>query len=287
MELEMLRHLAAKTGLSLNYISKDEKVSYLLSQIWEIFGESVILKGGTALNRVYLSKLKVSRFSEDIDLDCSVDYFGHDLDENIRNIKAGMQEVRDFDVSEPKILHRTLRFDCHYINQLGNRDRVRVEFYLSKPPFVEAKPALVKSPFVDSYPTIFRVYSLEDLLARKLIALHNRMDGKDIYDIFYALKLDFDMEKFENALKLVLDFYRIDRNFFENVTGKLDEARKNARYIGNSTNHFIPRYLRPNWVEMIESLKGEIEKHKFQIGSVAFNRKSLDVEGTKFDKFRD
>lgn len=111
------------------------------------------------------------------------------------------------------------RFDCHYINELGNRDRVRVEFYLSKPPFVEAKPALIKSPFVDSYPTIFRVYSLEDLLARKLIALHNRMDGKDIYDIFYALKLDFDMEKFENALKLALDFYRIDRNFFENVTG--------------------------------------------------------------------
>jgi len=266
MELEMLRYLAAKTGLSLNYISKDEKVSYLLSQIWEIFGESVILKGGTALNRVYLSKLKVSRFSEDLDLDCSVDYFGHDLDENIRNIKAGIQEVKDFDVSGPKILHRTLRFDCHYINELGNRDRLRVEFYLSKPPFVEAKPALVKSPFVDSYPTIFRVYSPEDLLARKLIALHNRMDGKDIYDVFYALKLDFDTEKFENALKLALDFYRIDRNFFENVTGKLDEVRKNARYIGNSTNHFIPKYLRPNWVEMIESLKGEIEKHKFQIG---------------------
>lgn len=93
----MLRYLAAKTGLSLNYISKDEKFSYLLSQIWDIFGESVILKGGTALNRVYLSKLKVSRFSEDIGLD----YFGHDLDESIRNIKAGMQEVRDFDVSDP------------------------------------------------------------------------------------------------------------------------------------------------------------------------------------------
>jgi len=34
----MLRYLSVKTGLSLNYISKDEKVSYLLSQVWEIFG---------------------------------------------------------------------------------------------------------------------------------------------------------------------------------------------------------------------------------------------------------
>lgn len=69
MDIEMLRYLAAKTGLSLNYISKDEKLSYLLFQLWEIFGRKVILKGGTALNRVYLSKLNASRFSEDIDLD--------------------------------------------------------------------------------------------------------------------------------------------------------------------------------------------------------------------------
>ena len=68
----MLRYLAVKTGLSLKYISKDEKISYLLSQLWDIFGRRVILKGGTALNRVYLSKLNASRFSEDIDLD----YFG-------------------------------------------------------------------------------------------------------------------------------------------------------------------------------------------------------------------
>jgi len=86
------------------------------------------------------------------------------------------------------------------------------------------------------------------------------MEGKDIYDVFYALKLDFKEKEFEEALKLTLDFYRINgRNLFKELIEKLDEAKKNARYIGNSANHFIPKNLRPNWIEIIESLKAEIE----------------------------
>jgi len=143
----MLRYLSVKTGLSLNYISKDEKVSYLLSQVWEIFGDNVILKGGTALNRVYLSKLNVSRFSEDIDLD----YFGKgDLNERIKAVEAKVKRIKDFNVRSPRILHRTLRFDCHYTNELGNQDRVRLELYLSQPPYIKSELSLVKSPFVDT-----------------------------------------------------------------------------------------------------------------------------------------
>ena len=57
-----------------------------------------------------------------------------------------------------------------------------------------------------------------------------------------------------------MDFYRINgRNLFKELIEKLDEAKKNARYIGNSANHFIPKNLRPNWIEIIESLKAEIE----------------------------
>lgn len=256
----MLRYLAAKTGLSLNYISKDEKLSYLLFQLREIFGRRVILKGGTALNRVYLSRLNASRFSEDIDLD----YFSDkSLNEKIQNIREKMTLIKDFDVKGPRILHRTLRFDCYYINELGNRDRVKVEFYLSQPPFVEADIALVKSPFVESYPTIFGVYSLEDLLAKKLIALYNRTEGKDIYDVFYALRLQPDKGTFKEALKENLRFYRIGRkNFSDELITKLDEAKRNAKYIGNSTNHFIPKALRPNWEEMIESLKNVLIQTK-------------------------
>ena len=255
MDIEMLRYISAKTGLGLNYISKDEKISYLLTQLQEIFGEKLVLKGGTALNRVYLSKKGVSRFSEDID----VDYFGSEaLNNKIENIKRKMKNITDFEVKGPRILHRTLQFDCYYVNELGNRDRVMLEIYLSEPPYLNRQQSLVKSPFIDTHPTIFSVYSLEDLFARKMVALYNRTEGKDIYDIFHTLSFDFKREYFEKSLSMNLKFYKIKGNFYQGLIEKLNESEKNARYIGNSTNHFIPIDLRPNWRVLIITLKKEL-----------------------------
>jgi len=59
-DLEILRYLAAKTGIGLKYLSKDEKISIILEQARELFLD-VVLKGGTALNRVYLQKLEASK----------------------------------------------------------------------------------------------------------------------------------------------------------------------------------------------------------------------------------
>lgn len=256
MDIEIMRYISAKTGFGLSYISKDEKISYLLTQLHSLFGEDMILKGGTALNRVYLSKVGVSRFSEDIDLD----YFSDgSLRDKIASIEKRMGEIRDFDVRGPRILHRTLRFDCYYVNELGNRDRVMVDIYLSMPSYLSSQPTLVKSPFTDAYPTVFSVYSLEDLIARKLVAFYSRNEGKDIYDLFHALHCDFNRNRFQKSLGMNLNFYRIEGNLYEGLITRLNEANKNAKYIGNSTNHFIPASLRPNWREMILSLKEEIE----------------------------
>jgi predicted nucleotidyltransferase component of viral defense system len=242
MDERMLKYIAVRTGLGLNYIDKEERISLLLNQLWEIFGEKVILKGGTALNRVYLAKIRAARFSEDID----IDYFNGSVEISAKEISDGMKKIKGFNVKGPRILHRTFRFDCYYTNTLGNRDRVKVEFYLSKPPYVEARIELVKSPFVEGYPTMFKVYSLEDLLAKKIVALYNRMEGKDIYDIFHVLKMEFEMEKFLKALKLTLEFYHVEGDFWSELIDRLNHGAENARKIGNSTNHFIPKALHPN-----------------------------------------
>ena len=256
MDIEMLRHTAAKTGLGLNYISKDEKLSYLLTQLGEIFPEDVVLKGGTAINRVYLAKIGVSRFSEDIDLDFLIK---GDLNGRIESIKAGMKKVMDFDVRGPRILHRTLRFDCYYLNELGYRDRVKAEFYLSAGRYISYSKELIKSPFLPYYPALFNIYSFEDLMAKKLMALHNRTEGKDIYDSFHLLNMDFDRKRLMEALSFGIEFYHIEGDFFESLNERLERALRMAAYIGNSTNHFIPRSLRPNWREMIRTVMWRIE----------------------------
>lgn len=254
---EILRYLAAKTGLGLKYLSKDENISIVLEQLKGLFPE-VIQKGGTALNRVYLAKSGVSRFSEDIDLDFISDM---SLDEKISAIRERVAEIKDFDIEGPGILHRTLRFDCYYMNEFGEKDRMRLEFYLTGTGFLKVEDVLVKSPFIETHPVIFRFNSLEDLMARKFVSLYNRMEGKDIYDLFYCLDLDFDRESLLKALNLMLDFYRIDqRDFPDDLLSRLRNAGKNSYYIGNSANHFIPRDLRQDWNAFIDTLVLKIEK---------------------------
>lgn len=252
---EILRYLAAKTGLGLKYLSKDEKISILLEQISELIPEAT-LKGGTALNRIHLSTLGVGRFSEDIDLDFNSDL---NLDQKISLIKQKMEKINEFDVRGPRILYRTVRFDCYFINEFEDRDRVRVEFYLTRTPYLKLENSLVKSPFIESHPVIFKVYCLEDLMARKFMALHNRTEGKDIYDVFYCLDLGYDKQFFEEGLDSMLDFYGITRTeFMEGINLKLKNAERNAHYIGLA-NHFIPRNLRPNWSIFIKTLSSKIE----------------------------
>ena len=256
-DIEILRYLATKTGLGLNYLSKDEKISIILEQIRDLFPE-VVLKGGTALSRVYLAKKGVSRFSEDIDMDFISD---KDLNEKIATIKDRVKEIKGFDIEGPRILHRTLRFDCYYMNEFEQRDRVNLEFYLTKTKSLKVEDVLVKSPFIETHPVIFKVYSLEDLMARKFITLYNRMEGKDIYDLFYCLDLEFDRGNLLKALKIMLDFYKVNQaSFLNELLLRLKEARKNAYYIGNSTNHFIPRNLRPDWNIFFDTLRLKIER---------------------------
>ncbi len=248
---EILRYVSVKTGLGLKFLSKDEKISIALEQLRELFPE-VILKGGTALNRVHLIKSGVSRFSEDIDLDFVSD---KNLDEKISTINERVGGIKGFDIKGPNIIHRTLRFDCYYMNEFGDRDRIRLEFYLTRTEFLKIEDVLVKSPFLETHPTIFKVYSLEDLMARKLVTLYNRMEGKDIYDMFYCLEMDYDKDALRKALNLMLNFYRIDeKDFMDNFLLRLKNAKANSYFIGNSTNHFIPRNLRPNWKVFIDTL---------------------------------
>ena len=58
IDLDMLKLQAVKTGLGIKYLSKEERISILLSQLNEIFQDDIILKGGTALNRGYLYSMQ-------------------------------------------------------------------------------------------------------------------------------------------------------------------------------------------------------------------------------------
>ncbi|MBS3151638.1 nucleotidyl transferase AbiEii/AbiGii toxin family protein [Candidatus Woesearchaeota archaeon] len=264
-ELELIKMRALRTGISINYISKDEKISNMLEQISRIFEDKIVLKGGTALNRVYLQKFNAARFSEDIDFDFILN---KPLADKIKFVKKGVKLIKDFKIDKGRLLHRTLRFDCFYTNEIGHRDKIRIEFYLSHPKQLSVKKSentLIKSSFIDSASCMFNTYSLEDLIARKLITLYNRNEGKDVYDLFYSLELKYDKKEVEKALAILLKFFHIKltvKAFLSALLIKIGQLKENSYYIGNSTNHYLPKELRPEWSIFIGTLEQKIERLK-------------------------
>ena len=46
-------------------------------------------------------------------------------------LKDKIRGIEGFNIPNARLLHRTLRFDCYYINELGQKDRIMLEFYLT------------------------------------------------------------------------------------------------------------------------------------------------------------
>jgi hypothetical protein len=261
-ELRFLRHLSQKTGLGLNFLCKEEKISVLLRQLSEVFEENVVLKGGTPISRIYLSKIGKARFSEDLDFDfISKDSFK----EKIGILCKIMEKTSGFDVQRPRIQYRTVRFDCYFVNELGSKDRVMVDFNVGNECVSrgeDPKMTLVEPVFVPSVSANLRVYSLEDIVTRKFGALNGRQEGKDIYDTFYLLDIKPDTAKLLKSISAMLIHDKIDKmpdEFVKDLAVSVEKMSAVSRNIGKATNHYIPTNLRPTWNEFIPTLSEKVK----------------------------
>ena len=250
MNLRKVRRLAFETGLSINYISKEHKITKILQKLNLLFEKNLILKGGTGLNRGYLHNK--ARFSEDIDLD----FFG-----KLEKIKEIMTEFDIYKLDKPRFMNNILRYDCRYINENNQKDTVRIEFYFGKRNIVgKASKIILKSIIPDSE-VVFNTYSFETLLAMKLIALHNRKEGKDIFDVFYSLAKNYDRKKLSLILNNLCKSEKIDySDLFKNTIQKLEGLEKNYKYIQNSTNHYLTKQVNLDWRLLIINLKQKINE---------------------------
>ncbi|OQX19471.1 MAG: hypothetical protein BWK75_05595 [Candidatus Altiarchaeales archaeon A3] len=121
---------------------------------------------------------------------------------------------------------------------------------------------MLVSSFMSVNPVMFLTYSFEDLLSRKFIVLYSRTEGKDIYDVYHCTMLEYNPEKFKKSLDLMLKFYKIEKEtFFINLVEKLKKANENYRYIQNSTYHYVPTRMRPEWRIIIKELLAYMKKH--------------------------
>jgi predicted nucleotidyltransferase component of viral defense system len=216
--IKEIRKKALDNGLSINYIIKDRELSKIFKKL-EGKIENIILKGGTALNRVYFMENK--RFSEDIDFDIYTNKEINIIKEEIYKIIK--KELNEYILSPPRIMNQTIRYDVQYINEFNEKDKIRLEFRINNKSMPPAELKIINPGLTSNIASLYKVYSLEELFFQKIDAFLNRDEGKDIYDIYNILKIK-----------------KINMN--KKVEIKLKEIINDPlkiKYYNNSTNHFI------------------------------------------------
>lgn len=258
VDLDVCKSIAIRHGLPLQFVVKEYHVFDVLGQIAGSASKNnaeLIFKGGTALSKVYFGKAQ--RFSEDIDFD---------LDADIKTVMQIAKEIAKFvegyEITEFRKVHNTVQFYCNYENKLGGKDHVRVD--ISSKRIITSKPPNAKgatSEFVQSTVMGVRVYEFEDLMARKMNALSDRTEGKDVYDVYVGLPLCKGMGKAIEQMLKSEERTETASQFLQ----KMINAVKKADYkkLRNLTNPFIPVAYRPkDWLGLKNDLILKLENLK-------------------------
>ncbi len=264
-ELREARKIASASGLGLQYVLKEARVFDIWKRLSplvmskEIRSHALIVcKGGTALNKIYLSG--VQRFSEDLDFDA----FFNGSPGRRQKIDFLQTELiaalaKDYEVQKPRMMREIVRFTCTFLNEMGKKDSIFVEFNLQTPKVGTIEVQEARSQLWGAVVRV-PVYSFETLVAKKLKTFYERETGKDLYDIYRSLerKNDSEMRKIISALRRVLKSEGIKYSDF--VAG-VSKALKDEDLIAGmhaSSNPYIPRTLRIHWGQAARRIREKL-----------------------------
>jgi len=143
--------------------------------------QSLVFRGGTALNKLYLNP--PARYSEDID-------FVQRNPEPIGETITAIRSVLDSWLGKPKrkLTERSVKLIYQYENIEQTKAKLKIEIntveHLSvlAPQIIEHR---VDSPWFRGAGSI-HTYSLEELMATKLRALYQRRKGRDLFDVWFV-----------------------------------------------------------------------------------------------------
>jgi len=196
-------------GVRDQQIEKDYIISWILQGIanHKHLSHKIIFKGGTVLKKVYF---KDYRFSEDLDFTL----WNNNISNN--HIIKWFSEIFEFIQEETNIPLETtdnnkhkdggINFYISYVGPLGGlgaNKKVKVD--IARTEKMEFKP-LSKNLFLsysDQVEHKLLCYSLEEILLEKMRSVIQRMQARDLYDIWYLLEIyginiDFCINEFKS-----------------------------------------------------------------------------------------
>ncbi len=236
----------AETGLNLGFLLSEIKINDVLSQ-WSVLcaeqGFDYAMFGGTAINKAFLNE---PRFSED------VDFFVYG--KSVNEVGKLVQEIKGFRVqTRQRIFREMYRWRLDYsVEEYGFSGQVQLDVNLNFKKRKTNPEKMILKSFLSSYGFILstprvNVMPLVALVAQKLLAVKNRVEGKDYYDLYRVLSVNsFSKTRvFEQAFNYsdsLFDFTGFDENLIENAVKSIQSSEDEAL---SACDAYILKQFRP------------------------------------------
>jgi predicted nucleotidyltransferase component of viral defense system len=199
----------------------------------EFIAEKVAFRGGTALHKLFLEP--PPRFSEDIDLvQISAEPIGSSIDK-IRKLLSFLEEskIKQKDRNATMIFNFESEIPPVQIIKLKVEINCREHFSVFN---LKKKTFKVNSLWFNGECNI-TTYEFEELLGTKLRALYQRKKGRDLYDLFKALKTNDSLSK----EKMIQVFQHYMNHEVSGIPSKisylknLKDKMKDPEFLGDTT----------------------------------------------------
>lgn len=251
MDLKALQKLQRDTGFNPVFLEKAYHVARVLAAVQEneILAKMLALKGGTALNFVYLDLPRLSidldfNFVGAVEKERMLEARSH-LSEEI----ARLAESLGYELDPKPGSYIMERFLLRYRSLAGPADSVKLEVnYLERVPV--AGTVLKRFDHIFDLPAFkVKTYSLEEVTAMKTKAMAERLYPRDVYDVFHASQTV--MRKI--LLRKLIMFYLV-------------LARKEPRL--DTLLHRIDTYDEKEFVRSLVPFLREAQVARIQLGDV-------------------
>lgn len=220
-----IQNKARKSGVRDQQIEKDYVLSWVLLGIAnnQNLSEIIVFKGGTALKKVYFEDY---RFSEDLDFTLI------DNDITTEQILKLFREVFEYVKEEANIPleiidpenyrgeHENggINFYISYVGPLGGMGvNKKIKIDISRSEKLEFMPVKLMAfcSYSDQKEHKLLTYQLEEILAEKLRYVMQRMQARDLYDIWFLLEIHgLDVQIILNEFKAKCESKGIDPTEF-------------------------------------------------------------------------
>jgi len=203
MDADELRRFAKSTGFDLATLEKDYALTWLLSGIYaedSKLADMLILKGGTAIRKVYFPEWRLSE----------------DLDFTILRRVSPAKVKRDFEKAFNLLRQRsniqysfnaftggtyTMLADVQFLGPLGFKNKIAHDISLREKLVEEPVWKKVKPEYEDVPGFTIQVYSLNEILLEKIRSIFQRGKARDYYDVWRLMKeYTFNQTKIKKLL---------------------------------------------------------------------------------------